>query len=546
MDVYNNMIVNNVSTHEGGGVGINDTPNVRFFNNTVMKNVTTATARHQRTGCRHPPACRRSKNSDAAAGDAARRLAAVQRSAVVQQHLLGQPRRHQGTDVGHRDRLPGDADQRLGPRCRRRQRSAVADELGDPVRRRRHAYTTSPTQQQSPIRMWCRRTTPWCRSTAGGPTRPSSGRSSSASTCRRTCSATTTSQRRRRRRPVRPRSRSALTQAGGTLNAPTFDIDDQSRPSPGGFDAGADEFPGGVVAPPPRRRTRSTSRRAATPTRPGVHRHRRRRRHLLLGRQRLHAGRPTSRRSPTRCRRAPTSTASYRVDADFYLSPTSSFGDRSAPITHGHLVAAGVRPSLVTPRSASATVLRVNIGTRRTAARAADPTRANDAPPTGRSPRPTRPTLDPAGTAATVRVTLGAAATPPASPASACSTTSTGRTAPTSAPTGRARAPASAWTPARSRSRAAAGATEALHELVRSEPGGVLHLHRREHAGQRAGAGAEVRRHGDSMIRAYHRARPARSSSRRSSANVVTPDRVVPGHVRRTVTRSALASAAAR
>ena len=44
MNVYNNMIVNNVSTHEGGGVGINDTPNVRFYNNTVMKNVTTATA----------------------------------------------------------------------------------------------------------------------------------------------------------------------------------------------------------------------------------------------------------------------------------------------------------------------------------------------------------------------------------------------------------------------------------------------------------------------------------------------------------------------
>ncbi len=44
MDVYNNMITNNVSTHEGGGVALDDAPNVRFFNNTVMKNVTTATA----------------------------------------------------------------------------------------------------------------------------------------------------------------------------------------------------------------------------------------------------------------------------------------------------------------------------------------------------------------------------------------------------------------------------------------------------------------------------------------------------------------------
>ncbi len=42
--VYNNMIVNNVSTHEGGGVSIDNAPDVRFYNNTVMKNLTTATA----------------------------------------------------------------------------------------------------------------------------------------------------------------------------------------------------------------------------------------------------------------------------------------------------------------------------------------------------------------------------------------------------------------------------------------------------------------------------------------------------------------------
>ena len=44
MNVFNNMIVNNVSTHEGGGIGIDDAPNVRVFNNTIMKNLTTATA----------------------------------------------------------------------------------------------------------------------------------------------------------------------------------------------------------------------------------------------------------------------------------------------------------------------------------------------------------------------------------------------------------------------------------------------------------------------------------------------------------------------
>ncbi|MEO8357149.1 MAG: SdrD B-like domain-containing protein [Chloroflexota bacterium] len=43
-NVYNNIIVNNISTHEGAGVSLNDAPDVRFFNNTVMKNITTATA----------------------------------------------------------------------------------------------------------------------------------------------------------------------------------------------------------------------------------------------------------------------------------------------------------------------------------------------------------------------------------------------------------------------------------------------------------------------------------------------------------------------
>ncbi len=43
-NVYNNFIVNNISTHEGGGVAIDNAPNVRFYNNTVMKNITTATS----------------------------------------------------------------------------------------------------------------------------------------------------------------------------------------------------------------------------------------------------------------------------------------------------------------------------------------------------------------------------------------------------------------------------------------------------------------------------------------------------------------------
>jgi len=44
INVFNNVIVNNVATHEGGGVALNDAPSVRFYNNTVMKNLSTATA----------------------------------------------------------------------------------------------------------------------------------------------------------------------------------------------------------------------------------------------------------------------------------------------------------------------------------------------------------------------------------------------------------------------------------------------------------------------------------------------------------------------
>jgi hypothetical protein len=43
-NVYNNMIANNVSAHEGGGISLNDAPQVRVYNNTIMKNITTATA----------------------------------------------------------------------------------------------------------------------------------------------------------------------------------------------------------------------------------------------------------------------------------------------------------------------------------------------------------------------------------------------------------------------------------------------------------------------------------------------------------------------
>ena len=62
-NVYNNFIVNNVSTHEGGGISLNDAPNVRIYNNTVMKNITTATAVTS-TGAPAPAGLSTSLNSD--------------------------------------------------------------------------------------------------------------------------------------------------------------------------------------------------------------------------------------------------------------------------------------------------------------------------------------------------------------------------------------------------------------------------------------------------------------------------------------------------
>jgi hypothetical protein len=44
INIFNNIIANNTATHEGGGVSIDDASNTRFFNNTVIKNITTSTA----------------------------------------------------------------------------------------------------------------------------------------------------------------------------------------------------------------------------------------------------------------------------------------------------------------------------------------------------------------------------------------------------------------------------------------------------------------------------------------------------------------------
>ena len=103
MNVYNNMIVNNVSTHEGGGIALDDAPNVRFFNNTVMKNLTTATAVTS-NGPPAPAGLSTGANSTPLQTTLPAGAPDLQQPAAVQQHLLGQPCRGPGNHLRDRNR----------------------------------------------------------------------------------------------------------------------------------------------------------------------------------------------------------------------------------------------------------------------------------------------------------------------------------------------------------------------------------------------------------------------------------------------------------
>ena len=70
----------------------NDAPNVRFYNNTVMKNITTATAVTS-NGLPAPAGLSTSANSDLLQATLPAGSPTVQQPAAVQQHLLGQPGR---------------------------------------------------------------------------------------------------------------------------------------------------------------------------------------------------------------------------------------------------------------------------------------------------------------------------------------------------------------------------------------------------------------------------------------------------------------------
>ena len=175
MNVYNNMIVNNVSTHEGGGIALNDAPNVRVFNNTIMKNLTTATAVTS-NGTPAPAGLSTSANSDQlqATLPAGRRRSATRCCSTTSSGTTGPapapgPRSPASALAGDAARsTTGTSASPTAPGAAR------ADQLDRPAGRRRCTRTRRARRTVARTRTWSPPTT--CRSSfaTGGRTRPSS------------------------------------------------------------------------------------------------------------------------------------------------------------------------------------------------------------------------------------------------------------------------------------------------------------------------------------------------------------------------------------
>jgi uncharacterized repeat protein (TIGR01451 family) len=246
MNVYNNVIVNNVSTHEGGGISINDAPNVRVFNNTIMKNLTTATAIT-------------SSGAPAPAG-----LSTSMNSALLQATLPGSSPQFSNpllfnnifwdnragtragslvsglsaTDANHWDLGVADGPGSLAP-------------TNSIVQQTAHPYTASGTNSTAnpnviaPIDIPVTFNT-WRNNPAflgaimiSADLPPTLMGNYHLSVTGSTCPATS---------PACNLGAASKTlpayQGGGSRAAPTFDIDNEPRPLLGGYDAGADEYPG--------------------------------------------------------------------------------------------------------------------------------------------------------------------------------------------------------------------------------------------------------------------------------------------------------------
>ncbi|MCI4657992.1 SdrD B-like domain-containing protein [Cryobacterium zhongshanensis] len=244
MNVYNNMIVNNVSTHEGGGIGINDAPNVRVYNNTIMKNLTTATAVTS-DGQPAPAGLATSANSDQLqatlpAGSPTfsnpvsfnnifwdNRAGTRAGTTVTGIGLTG------AADINNWDLGVADGTGVLAPTNSVVQQSSAS-----------HAYTTSPTNSSADpavvstydvsvsFATWRQNPAFVDATLVTLQAPPNLLGNYHLSAC-----------------PGTPACNLGAASTAG-VNAPATDFDNQARPALGGFDSGADEF-GATTTPPP-------------------------------------------------------------------------------------------------------------------------------------------------------------------------------------------------------------------------------------------------------------------------------------------------------
>ena len=249
MTVSNNMIVNNVSTHEGGGIGLNDAPNVRIVNNTVMKNLTTATAVTS-DGQPAPAGLATSTNSDqlqaTLPGGSSTFSNPVLFNNIFWDNRAGTRAGSTVTGIG----VAGDATPVENWDLGLFENSALLSPTSSVIQQDagQHPYTTSATNSTAnpgivqgydvsvSFASW-RQNPAFVDATLTAVEAPADqlGDYHLAD-----CAGATPSPACNLGAPSK-----------GTATAPATDIDDEARPALGGIDAGADEFGGGTTPPPP-------------------------------------------------------------------------------------------------------------------------------------------------------------------------------------------------------------------------------------------------------------------------------------------------------
>ena len=254
INVYDNMIVNNVSTHEGGGIGIDDAPNVRIFNNTIMKNLTTATAVTS-NGDPAPAGLSTSANSDQ-----------LQATLPSGSPLFSNPLLFNNVFW----------DNRAGTRAGTKVTGIGVAGDATPINLWDIGVANgTPTQLLAPTNSIVQQsagTHPYTTNASNSSANPNVGSSYDVSvnfaTWRRNPAFVDATLVTVEQPPnllgnyhlaagspainlgAASKAVPSYQQAPSVLNAPAFDFDDQVRPSGGAFDSGADEF-GSVAAPPP-------------------------------------------------------------------------------------------------------------------------------------------------------------------------------------------------------------------------------------------------------------------------------------------------------